>query len=409
MRVATLFFGSAAAQGMAALTGLLLAHLLPKHDYAIYTVMAVIMGAMTVLTRGGVNLGYTALLGRDWPDLQKVDALGKLVGRVRRMMSALMLPPISLVSAILLYRVGASAAEGGVLLLLLLASWYFDMQTRVIDQILFFAKQAVRVQMMDTALNLIRLVGTAALVVVHGLNAVAALTVSVAIAALRVGPIVHWIRAIVPASPNNQPSDDDYNYVRKTALRQVPSEIFMVFQTQIMLFALSFFAGTTSVADYGALSRIGQLLNPIQTLSYSLLIPIFSSATDRILSRFVSTSLLCSLPAVLLVLVSWLFPNTVLLLIGAKYADLQGPLLIAMVNAAVYSSLGIAWNLLAHRGLNHYAWLQIPVGLGWCLSAPLLLDLSRLSGALWLQAGFSLGYLVAIIAEIVAAKRRAEL
>ncbi len=409
VRLSSFLIGSAAAQGMASLTGLLLAHWLPKHDYAIYTIMTVIMGAMMVLTKGGVNLGYAALVGRDWPDVNKVDAASKLVARVRRMMSALMLPPICIVSGLLLFQNGAQPVQIAALLGLLLLSWFFDMQTRVVDLVLYYAKQTTRVQMLDTGLNGVRLVGTAALHAVNALGVVASVMVSVLISAMRVVPIKRWIARLVPPSAANQPPETDYMLVRSTALRQVPTEIFSVFQTQIMLFILSFFAGSGSVADYGALTRIGQLLGPVQTMSYAFLIPVFAGYKDHIVRHFVRISLLCAIPALLLVVASWLVPDLVLLLIGAKYASLQGPLLIAMINAALYSSLAISWNLLAHRGFNHFAWLQIPVGLGWCLVAPLFLNISRLSDALWLQAGFSLGYLVSIIADIIAAKRRGDI
>ena len=409
MRLSKFMMGSVAAQGMAALTGLLLAHWLPVHDYAIYTIMTVIMGTMTLLTKGGVHLGYSALLGRDWPDQAKVDAAGKVVVRIRRLMSVIMLPPICAVAAVLLLQNGVSYLQLGLLVGMLLLSWYFDMQTRVIDQILFFAKQTSRVQMLDTALNAVRLLIVTLLYLLRVLSGGAAIAVAVLIAALRVTPIKRWIVRIVPASPANQPSAEDYAMVRNTAMRQMPIEIFTVFQTQIMLFTLGFFAGTASVASYGALSRIPQLLVPIQVLSYAFIIPAYTRQNTHVIRRLIAYSLFCAVPAFALVMLSWLAPGPVLMLIGGNYGGLEHELVIATLNAALFNTMGIAWNLLAHRGLNHFAWLQIPVGLAWCAAAPFLFDLTHLSGALWLQAGFSLGYLVAICAEIIFATRRGKL
>lgn len=409
LRLSTFLAGSVVAQGTAALTGLLLARWLPVHQYALYTVTTAIMGAMTLLTKGGVHLGYTTLLGRDWPDLTKVDAAGRIALRIRRLMSAIMLPPICIVSVALLLQNGARKDQVAILIALLLLSWFFDMQTRVIDQVLFFARQTSRVQILDTVLSLIRLAATVVLHATMILDMVLAVALSVIIAAMRVLPVKRWIMRVVPPIPDNRYSNLDYTMVRKIALRQVPIEIFSVFQVQIVIFCLTFFSGSSSVADYGAITRIAQLLLPIQAMSYSFVIPIFSRVKAKVLRSYLLYSSLCTLPSVFLVTLSWAFPEYLLLLVGSKYAGLEHELFIAMLNAAMLSSTSVAWNLLAHRGLNSFAWLQIPVGVGWCLLAPLFLDVTKLSGALWLQAGFSLGYLTSIVADVLAARRRREI
>src|SRR4051794_20751093 len=86
-RAFTFFIGSAVAQAASAFTGLLLARWLSVQDYAIYTLIAVLMGAMTVLTKSGVQLGFTAILGRHWPDMERASAVVEAVGQARRLIS----------------------------------------------------------------------------------------------------------------------------------------------------------------------------------------------------------------------------------------------------------------------------------------------------------------------------------
>jgi O-antigen/teichoic acid export membrane protein len=407
-RISAFLAGSVVAQGLAAATGLLLAHWLPVHDYAIYTIMILITGAMTLLTKGGTHLGYTTLLARDWPDPFKVDALGKAAKQVRTQVSLFVLPPITLVSAFLLIRADATWIQVLVLTTLLILSWRFDMQTRVVDQVLFFAKQTTKVQILDTALGGIRLAAIALAYAAHFLSATFAISASVAVAALRVRPILTWIRTLAPPSMT-EPASADVSLVRRVALRQLPIELFTVFQTQIILIILSLVAHGANVANYGALTRISQLLLPIQALSYAFLIPSFSQVRTNVLRSLIVYTLICAGPSCGLVLLTWCLPEYVLLLIGPNYAGLNHELFITAVNAALYSTAGIFWNLAAHRGWNKYAWLQIVIGVGWCISAPLFLPLDTLAGVLWLQAGFAFGYFVAACADVGAAMRRKEI
>jgi hypothetical protein len=157
------------------------------------------------------------------------------------------------------------------------------------------------------------------------------------------------------------------------------------------------------------LGRIPQILLPLQAFSYAFCIPIFVREKDRIIARLVSLVFLCSIPGIVMVFVSWSFPWTLLWLIGANYSNLGNELVVCAATAALSSTAGIAWNLVAHRGWNRWGWLQIPVGLGWCAIAPQILDVGSIEGALWLQAGFSLGWPIATLADLLCAYRRKQL
>jgi hypothetical protein len=115
------------------------------------------------------------------------------------------------------------------------------------------------------------------------------------------------------------------------------------------------------------------------------------------------------LPGIGLIAIAYFFPAILLFLIGPNYANLHYELLVGTIGMAASASVANAWQLLAHRGWNHWAWLQVPVVLVWCVSAPLLLDLTRLDQVLWFQAGFPLGLCVVIMIELIAARYRGDL
>ena len=405
-RRALLFLtGNVVAQGLAALSGLLLARWLAVSDYALYTIVFTVMGAMTVLTKGGVHLGFTAILGRTWPDPLRAAQVTAAMVKVRRLLSIFVLPPVVVVAGILLWRGKASPAQITLLVTALLAFWAADMKTRIVDQLLFFAHQTTRVQMLDATLAALRLAAIVGLYALRVLSLEEAVFIAVAVAVLRIAPIRLWIGHLMTLGPVAA-RDDDLQEMRLAVRRQIPVEIFYVFQAQLVLFVLSFFATSTQVAGYGALSRITQLLLPLQAFTYAFCVPIFSRATEHIGRRLLQMMALLSLPGLALVSVAALFPALLLWLVGPNYANLGAEVLVAAAVAALSSIASATWALIAHRGWVRWSWLQIPVGLIWCAVAPFVLDLGSITGAFVLQGGFSLGVMIAAAADYLQHRTR---
>lgn len=392
--------GNIAAQGLAALSGLLLARWLSVSDYAIYSIVFTVMGAITVLTKGGVHLGFTAILGRTWPDMTRAAQAIQSVLRVRHMLSIFILPPVLLMSGTLLWQNGAPALLICLLLCLLVIFWWADMRTKVVDQILYFAHQTTRIQMLDTSLAAIRLLTIPALYVTGYLNVLTAVLLAALVAILRIRPIIMWIHKLLPAGAHTS-NPSDLAEMKAGVRRQMPVEIFYVFQAQIVLFVLSYFATSTDVAGYGALSRITQLLLPFQAFMYAFCVPIFARSTSKQGTLLLGLVALASLPGIMLIGVAALQPSMLLWLIGPNYADLQQETLIAAAVAAFSSAAGTAWSLVAHRGLVRWSWLQIPIGLIWCVIASLIFNLGTIKGALLLQGGFSIGLTVAATMDFI--------
>lgn len=402
------FIGSVAAQGIAALAGLLIARWMNMDDYAVFTVMMIISGAMTVLTRGGVHLGFTAIVGRTWPNrIRAAQALSAAMAE-RRIVSLLVLPPLLLGAGWLLLRNNATWVLTLSLLILLLVQWEFDMRTRVVDQILMFANRAPITQGLDTILSLFRFIGVVSLYYFSLLLPIGAFALSVIGAGLRVPFITKWVRQELPKKVEKA-IDDDRIEIRQITRRQLPLEVFIVLEAQIVLAILAWHSATDQTAAIGALFRIGQLLLPVQAVFNAFAIPRFSSLKVHVFRSWVFWSIAGGVPGVALVVSAYFFPDLLLMLIGPNYSNLQYELLICTIGVAATVCTRNAWELVAHRGWNYWAWLQIPVVLIWCATAPFFLDLSRLDQVLWFQAGFALGLLAVVIVELYAARRRGEL
>ncbi|WP_102227259.1 lipopolysaccharide biosynthesis protein [Acidimangrovimonas sediminis] len=403
----TLIFltGNTVAQATMSLSGLLLARWLSVPDYALYSIVIAMTGAITVLTKAGVDIGYTALLGRHWPDMTRAGELTRAAMKVRRRVSIVMLPLILITTGYTLWKNGASPGLTAILLVFLVVFWVGDMSTRIVDQILFFDKQSSRLQLLDTIIAVVRLGAILAVFFAGWLGLIWAAAINSLAALARIPLIWRWIRQFLPAQTFDL-RQDDTEEIWKAVKKQMPVTLFFVFQSQIVLLVLSIFAGSAQVAGYGALTRLTQLLVPVQAFVYAIAVPIFAKRKHK-LGRTLSILVgLCAVPGVLLVLLSLTAPWVLLWLVGPHYADLQNEVVLACLMAAVNRTAGAFRNLVSYKGWLTFNWLSILINISWIASGPFLFDLGTVSGALMFQTGFAIGPVVSALADFTYNSRK---
>lgn len=404
-KILTFLSAAVISHGFSALAGLLLTRWLSVDQYAIYTVLALLTGTMTVLTTGGVHLAFSAIVGRTWPDRVRASQALAASLRERRLISAMVLPLFLLTAMWLLLKAGATGWLVASLLVLMFMQWHLDMKSRITDQILLYAQRAVGVQMLDTFLSILRLLAVVALQFTGFLSVLIVTAVGVVMTGLRVPFIQRWTRQELPAEPPTI-IESDRREIRALILRQFPVEVFLCFQAQIALFILSMYATPADTASFGALGRLPQLFVPLSMLVGSYAIPRFSQQKDGVFRAFFSWSLVGLVPSLGLVAIAAFAPRVLLLLIGPNYANLQHEVFIASISSALWMFANTTWRLVANRGWNRWVLLQVPVFVLWCVSAPTFLKLSTLEGVLWFQLGFPLAILVATGADLFTAYRR---
>lgn len=387
-RLVTFLAGNIVAQGLAAVTGLLLVRWLTVEQYAIYTIAISIMGAISVLAKGGANIGFVALLGRVWPDYARAGELVPALVHVRRLLMMFLMPLVLGLAAMILWQSGADWRQSGAILILLGAFWVVDLNSRIIDQILFFAHQTSRVQMLDSGLAIGRLAVVSALFSIGGLNAISAVLIGVLVALVRIWPIRKWVFKIVPRV-TSEPRASDVEEIVTGVKRQLPVEAFYVSQAQIVLLLLAFKADATVIAGFGALMRISALLGPIRVVNAAFFVPIVAQAKECVIRKIFALTALISIPGLMLLAIAIVMPNALLWLLGENYAHLKTEIIVLAICVAFIQTGGEYWNMIAHRGWVEYSIAQIPLGFLWVGGALLWLDVSTISGALILNAGFT--------------------
>lgn len=406
--VAGFMTGALAAQGLSAITGLLLTRWLSVNDYAIYTVLAILTGALTVMTMGGVNIAFSTIVGRVWPDRQRAAEVLAACRRERHVISAVVLPFFLAIASWLLLRAGAPVWLVVALLALLMIQWFVELKSHITDQILLFAQRAARLQSLEAALGAARLVAIALLHLLNGVSILLVTVLAVVGAALRVPFVQKWARREVPVD-TARVVEADRKEIRSVTVRQLPVELYYCIQSQVPLFLLAAMSAPAVTASFGALGRLAQLFVPVSMLVSAFAIPRFAQTRTRVLPAFMAWSLLGLVPGLVLVMVSAVAPWLLLMLIGPNYAHLQHEVLIASIYSATVILSMTMWRLAANRGWNRWTLIQIPVFGLWCAVCPSFLDLATLDGVLIFQFGFPLAMISATLADLLHARAKGDL
>lgn len=172
-----------------------------------------------------------------------------------------------------------------------------------------------------------------------------------------------------------------FQYIRPI----MPGIIFAAFQGQIMIFIISIFGGAASIAEVGALSRVGQLYLIFITAGGTIVAPyIARQEKEGLFTKYAAILGVAISISVSLVLLAYLFPGLFLWIIGNKYSHLSGELILMLINAGFGFVNGIMWKMNASRKwvYNWMPMVSIPGILVIQTGCTLLMDLSTTADVL---------------------------
>ena len=395
-------------QAVTAVAGLLLVRWMNVGDYAVYTVGVTLVGAVRVLTRSGVQAGLASVLAQVWPNRAAAADAVDAAMRVRLLISAVTMPPILALSWYLLARAGADRGVIAALLVIITATWLADTQGSVIDQVLFFDGKALRIQILDGVISLLRLILIGALRVVGAVSAVSAMLANLFGVVARIPHIQKWIADSVPKHRSNM-NTKAVKSIRIVAIRQIPVDLFIVLQAQAALYYLTQSGGGLELATYGALARIAQILTPFSAVIVAFFVPAFADARDQILSRIFRYVAIGALPGLGLAAWAILAPSTLLFFIGPSYSSQAYPLMVCAGTVAIMNAVEVATSLIAHRGWNRWGWLRIAFGIVWIAAAPFFIAVDTAAGGYLFYCGFTIGTVLALAVELAYAQSLGEI
>lgn len=363
-------------------TGLLITNLLPKQEYAFYTIANTMLGTMTVLADSGIGVGVMSIGGKVWQDKHKLGVVLKTGISLRRKFAIFSLMVSLPILGYLLYNQGASAMTITLICLSLLPTFWAALSDSLLETIPKLHQAIVPLQKNQGFVGLGRLVLSAGLIALFPFT-------FLAIIGSGVPRIIGNIRLKKIAGEyideNAQVDEAVKKDMLKIVRRTLPSNIYNCASSQVTVWLLSLFGTTTAVANMGALGRISVLLSIFTMMMSVLVTPSYAKlpkVKSKLLFNYVGITAVVIPILLLFIGFCYLMSDYILLLLGSKYGGLNDELVLTLVGNCFYVLTGISYSLFTSRGWVLHPVLNIVVNvLAICVFA-YLLDVSDLMGAI---------------------------
>ena len=141
----------------------------------------------------------------------------------------------------------------------------------------------------------------------------------------------------------------------KTIAPIVPMSILFIIQGQVGMFLIGYYANYKTIAEVGALSRLGQFFSLLTPFTSIVLLPYFAKSTvSTIATRSIITvviSLLITLP---FIVVAYTTPKFYLIVLGDKFKQLDYLVGMFFVSVSINYISGIVWAIIFARKLSRW-------------------------------------------------------
>lgn len=371
-------------QAVAALGGIIIVRTLAKQDYAYYTIANSVLPALFWLANSGVTFAVSGIGGRVWQDPRQLGQVVVTAFRASRVTVSLAAVLMTALLAWLLARNGAPAAIILLVCALVLFAAAFQFVAGILITVPRLRGEIRFLQRLDLMTSCLRLalVAAAALIWfdVEMALFITALTYLAQSAVLR-----RRVGATIELAV--EPAPEMLAEMRQVMKRQWLNEIYYVTQGQVSVFLLSVFGTAASVADLGALGRIGVIFTAFGAAMQGVILPRFARCQDprrlpwlygQILAM---TAILAALPAV----IALILPQPLLWLLGPNYANLSWELALVAANSGAATFSGIAFGLNAARAWIIPGWVLAPASVAAQLGLMAVIGITTLPQVLWIS------------------------
>jgi hypothetical protein len=180
-------------------------------------------------------------------------------------------------------------------------------------------------------------------------------------------------------------NEEDRSTMQRLIRHLAANAVFFCFQGQITIFLLGFFGhGVGSIAEIGALGRLGMVFTVLTNLLTNVFGPAFARCQDPRRLRWQYAAIVSGVTAFSLVLIAaaFFFPRAFLFVLGAKYAHLERELVLMVGGAVVIALTGTFWTLNASKAWIAGSWLYIPLTVGTQIALIPITDFSSVRSVL---------------------------
>ncbi|MFB9076927.1 lipopolysaccharide biosynthesis protein [Flavobacterium procerum] len=350
-------------------------------EYAIYTLANTMLGAMNILADGGIVSGVIAEGGKVWQDKNK---LGAVISTGMNLRKRFALGSVLIAGSVLIYLLmhnNASWYYSLLILLSLIPVFYANLSDSLLEVAPKLHQDIKPLQKNAVMANMGRLLLTIPSVFFIPFT-------PIAIIATGIPRIIanFKLKKISNKFTSNQKEDVQ---IKKNILHMVsrilPVEVYNIFSTNISVWILSIIGATASIAQVGALFRIGAVLSLFNILFNTIIVPRYSRLQNikkELFDKMIKIQLLLFGISVIIIFFTWLFSFKIIWLLGSNYKNLDFELVLTVTIFCLNIIYTVIYTLCRGRGWVINPIFNIGINLLSIVLCALIFDITSLKGIL---------------------------
>ncbi|MEO6221212.1 MAG: polysaccharide biosynthesis protein [Ginsengibacter sp.] len=365
--------------------GILVIRLLPPHQYALYTLANTMLGTMIILADGGIATAAMSQGAKVWMEHEKLGTVIVTGLRLRKIFALISLPLSLCALFYLLLHHGATWLLSFLIIISIIPTFYMLLHAGILEISPKLRQEIIQLQKIKVVTNIGRLAILSLTIFTFPFAVIALLATSL--------PQV-WANSRYKKISSKY-ADLDQNIdpiVQKNILKMVrrllPEAIYYCLSGQIAIWLISVFGSTTSVAQIGALSRLGVILSFFSILFASLIAPRFARLPNypkTLLTRYLQILACLIILCAIIVGMVWMFSSQILWLLGSPYFGLNKELVLMTISSCLSLLYGAAFLLGTYRSWVINPVIFISVSIITTICAVLAMDVSSLQNIIILN------------------------
>lgn len=338
-------------QALGFVCGILIIRLLPVEEYALYILANTMLGAMNVLGNAGISQGVMAEGGKVWQDKNKLGAVlitGLDLRRKFAIGSLIVTTPILLY---LLIDNGASWLMSIMIAISLIPAFYASLSDELYQIVPKLNQNIKPLQKNQVAVSLGRIILLFLSIFIFPFAVITIL----ANGAPRIYGNIK-LRKIAQEHVNfeQEPNVEVRKSILKIVKRILPGSIYYAISGQLVIWLVSIFGNTASIAKIGALSRLTMLITFVVIMIDYVLVPRFSKLKNErsvLIKEYFTIQVILLIISFVIFLGTYIFSDYILIVLGSNYYGLNDELVLMAINGcALLFSLSTN-KLMSSRGI----------------------------------------------------------
>ncbi len=347
-RIGNFLAGQGAIQGLNFLVGFLLLRWLSVESYAQYSVAFGIQATLGILVDLGFSSSIVAMVGNRGDSPQVVGSYIRAAKYFRNRLYWLIIPIGAFAFPLIVLKQHWPWPDQFLLFCSIAFSLYAQGLASFYSAPLLIAQRLKPYYSAQIVGAAFRLLGTGGIWLLLSLSAWQAAWISAIATLLNALIYIRNSKDLVqePAESDEKINRELFNYFKPL----IPSSIFFAVQGQLSVFIITVFGHSGSVAEVGALGRLGQLFVVLGAFNSVIISPYIAQVPrDQLLRRYLQIVSGAVLLGITLISLGFIFPEPLLWLLGPKYANLRTETSFLIFASTIQYIVGVLWSIHSSR------------------------------------------------------------